>query len=394
MPFKIVRNDITRMKVDAIVNSANPQVAVGRGVDSRIYSAAGWDKLFKEREKIGPMERGSAAITPGFDLDAKYIIHTVGPKWDPEDPEPARRQLRSCYDNAMSLAIERGIKSIAFPLISTGNYRFPKEEGLDIAFTTISKYLYTTEMDVYLVVNDEEAFSLSKKLLDDIEDFIGSRYLEEPVMYGSTMPNNMPVMPSEEPEAYRSVAPKSMPIVPSGKPEKNVIQRIFSREKTSDALKKRDTAQIPVQPLEKDTAEFSFSEDIEELAAGSLAKYDSLEELLKHRGETFQERLFRFMDISGKSDVEIYKGANLTKQTFSKIKKPGHTPKKRTILALAISMGLSIDDTKDLLMSAGQAFSPSDKIDLVVQYCMDHGMYNIIEVERILFEMFGETLVS
>ncbi len=393
MPFKIVRNDITRMKVDAIVNSANPAVAVGRGVDSRIYSAAGWDKLFREREKIGPMERGSAAITPGFDLDAQYIIHTVGPKWDPEDPEPARRQLRSCYDNAMSLAIEKGINSIAFPLISTGNYRFPKEEGLDIAFTTISKYLYTTEMYVYLVVNDEEAFSLSRKLLDDIEDFIGSRYLEEPVMYGGAMPNSMPVMPSEEPEAYRSAAPEKMPVMPSEAHEKNVIQRIFSREKTRDVLKKRDTAEISVLSKEEGP-EFGFSEDMEELAAGSLAKYDSLEELLKRRGETFQERLFRFMDMSGKSDVEIYKGANLTKQTFSKIKKPGHTPKKRTILALAISMGLSVDDTKDLLASAGQAFSPSDKIDLVVQYCMDHGIYSIIEVERILFEMFGETLVS
>ena len=374
MPFKIVRNDITKMKVDAIVNSANPHVAVGRGVDAHIYSAAGWDKLFEERVKIGPMRRGSAAITPGFDLDATYIIHTVGPKWDPENPEPARRQLRSCYDNAMSLAIEKGIKSIAFPLISTGNYRFPKEEGLDIAFTTISKYLYTTEMDVYLVVNDEEAFSLSKKLLDDIEDFIGSRYLEEPVMYGSAAPQSMPVMPSEE-------------------PEKNVFRGFFTRKKTKEAAVRRDTAEISVLSKEE-VPEFSFLEEADELASGSLSKYDSLEELLKHRGETFQERLFRFMDMSGKSDVEIYKGANLTKQTFSKIKKPGHTPKKRTVLALAISMGLSIDDTKDLLMSAGQAFSPSDKIDLVVQYCMDHGMYNIIEVERILFEMFGETLVS
>lgn len=313
MPFKIVRNDITKMKVDAVVNSANPAVAVGRGVDQMIYSAAGWDKLFRERVKIGPMRRGSAAITPGFDLDAKYIIHTVGPKWDPDDPDPARRQLRSCYDNVMSLAIEKGIKSIAFPLISTGNYRFPKEEGLDIAFTTISKYLYTTEMDVYLVVNDEEAFSLSKKLLDDIEDFIGSRYLEEPVMYGSMVPESMPAM-------YGSMAPESAPEMPSKAPERNVIQRIFSREKTSDALRKRDTAEIP-KLSQEETPEFSFAEE-EIPAAGSLSRYDSLEELLKHRGETFQERLFRLMDMSGKSDVEIYKGANLTKQTFSKIKKP------------------------------------------------------------------------
>ena len=235
------------------------------------------------------------------------------------------------------------------------------------------------------MVNDEEAFSLSKKLLDDIEDFIGSRYLEEPVMYGSMAPESMPAM-------YGSMAPESASEMPSKAPERNVIQRIFSREKTSGALRKRDTAEIP-KLSQEETPEFSFAEE-EIPAAGSLSRYDSLEELLKHRGETFQERILRLMDMSGKSDVEIYKGANLTKQTFSKIKKPGHTPKKRTILALAISMGLSVDDTRDLLASAGQAFSPSDKVDLAVQYCMDHGIYNIYEVERILFELFEETLVS
>ncbi len=204
-------------------------------------------------------------------------------------------------------------------------------------------------------------------------------------MYGSMAPESMPAM-------YGSMAPESAPEMPSKAPERNVIQRIFSRERTRDALKRRDTAEFPKLSKEE-TPEFSFNE--EELpATGALSRYDSLEELLKHRGETFQERLFRFMDMSGKSDVEIYKGANLTKQTFSKIKKPGHTPKKRTILALAISMGLSVDDTRDLLASAGQAFSPSDKVDLAVQYCMDHGIYNIYEVERILFELFEETLVS
>lgn len=404
MPFKIVRNDITKMKVDAVVNSANPHVAVGRGVDENIYSAAGWDKLFAERKKIGPMSRGSAAITPGFDLDARYIIHTVGPKWREDDPEPARRQLRSCYDNAMSLAIENGVRSIAFPLISTGNYGFPKEEGLDIAFTTISKYLYTTEMDVYLVIYDEEAFSLSKKLTDDIDEFIDSRYVEESQktrdeLYGSrgSAPaaggfynNAMPVSSSETAPGRRSARGLF------SRRRKEVL-----RAEKAEAAYEEELELMPLSPAPQETEEkaaeppvnYSVGKALDDTVA--FDKYNSLEELLKqHKGETFQDRLFRFMDRTGKSDVEIYKGANLTKQTFSKIKKPGHTPKKRTVLALAISMGLSIDDTKDLLESAGQAFSPSDKVDLAVQYCMDHGIYNILEVERILFELFEETLVS
>ena len=418
MPFRIVRNDITKMKVDAVVNSANPHVAVGRGVDEHIYSAAGWDRLFEERKKIGPMRRGSAAITPAFDLDAKYIIHTVGPKWRAEDPEPARRQLRSCYDNVMSLAIENGVRSIAFPLISTGNYGFPKEEGLDIAFTTISKSLYTTEMDVYLVIYDEEAFSLSKKLMDDIDEFIDSRYVEEaesawnenreyeaikPLSYGN-MPGSGPGAPMAG-GLQRSAPPENLPKASS---KRRLSTGLFSRRrreereaekaeiiKVEENLLMDEAPQFP--ETQKSVAEADAYHGKEETPDESIAfdEYGSLEDLLKHyKGETFQERLFRFMDRTGKSDVEIYKGANLTKQTFSKIKKPGHIPKKRTVLALAISMELSIDDTKDLLESAGQAFSPSDKVDLAVQYCMDHGIYSILEVERILFELFEETLVS
>ena len=401
MPFKIVRNDITKMKVDAVVNSANPNVAIGRGVDETIYRAAGWEELFEDRKRIGPMRRGSAAITPGHDLDAKYIIHTVGPRWDPEDPEPARRQLRSCYDNAMTLALEYGVGSIAFPLISTGNYSFPKEEGLNIAFSTISKYLYANEMDVYLVIYDEEAFSLSKKLLDDIDEFIDSRYVEEKkIAYGGFNADGM--SGSGTVFAQRS-AGMGVPEAarPMAENMRKASKRRFPSILQSGRKASRDERiydEKPEEILMDAAAELAEAEEpapaIQAESTQGFTKYDSLEDLLKHRGETFQERLFRFMDMSGKSDVEIYKGANLTKQTFSKIKKPGHIPKKRTILALAISMGLSIDDTKDLLESAGQAFSPSDKVDLAVQFCMDRGIYNILDVERILFEKFGETLVS
>ena len=422
MPFKIVRNDITKMKVDAIVNTANSKVAVGPGVDEAVYRAAGWDRLFSERCKIGPMERGSVAITDGFDLEAKYIIHAVGPKWDEEEPERVRKQLRDCYDNSMSLALEHGLHSIAFPLIATGNHAFPKDEGLDIAFTTISKYLYTTDMDVYLVVYDDEAFSLSKKLLDDIDEFIDSRYVEkakDDSIFVSERRYNMESMPSYS-ATERSEAPvpgNSAPLTGSSAPpvekaEKPVqrLEKVSSSRKPFRSLisglgRKKEPEDIiesenmEISGMFPEAAEYSMApapaEDRDaSFDTGAFSQFRNLDDILRHAGETFQERLFRFIDMSGMSDVEVYKGANLSKQTFSKIKQPGHAPKKRTVLALALSMKLSVDDTRDLLQSAGQAFSPSDKVDLTVQYCMYNGIYNIFDVERILFEKFGVTLVS
>ena len=394
MPFKIVKNDITKMKVDAIVNTANPRVNVGRGVDEAIYQAAGWRRLFREREKIGPMQRGTAAITPAFRLPAKYIIHTVGPKWDPADVEHGKKQLRDCYDNSLSLAMEHGVKSIAFPLISTGSYSFPKELGLEIAYETISKYLYVSDMDVYLVVYDDEAFELSKKLTDDIDEFIDQHYVDE------DKSNNQEVYANhsrefdaavEEPAealgmgseaSYRSAPMADFDGFGIPVPEKQESYRMpaagIPKASKAPLLPEK---QAPKKPAKKETIPFKV--------------YKSLEDLLKNStGETFQERLFRYIDKSGLSDVEVYKRANLSKQTFSKIKQTGHIPKKKTIFALALSMKLSIDETKDLLESAGQAFSPSDKIDLVIQYCMYHDIYSIFDVERILFDKFGETLVS
>lgn len=395
MPFKIVRNDITKMRVDAIVNTANPEARVGSGVDETIYKAAGWDKLLEARRKIGPIERGSAAITEGFDLSARYIIHTVGAKWDEEDPERAKKILRDCYDNSMSLAMEHGLKSIAFPLISTGNYDFPKEVGLKIAYDTISRYLYVSEMDVYLVVYDDEAFALSKKLRSDIDEYIDSHYVREEQTFGYSMEmaryRSAPAMPSGNMPS-KAMPPGNMPSdARKTKAEKHsILKNIFAggsrldhkaEEKTAD-----DEPDILVGSAIQEPVEYSLNE--------AFTEYKSLDELLKVKGETFQDRLFRYMDKSGKSDVEIYKTANISKQTFSKIKQPGHIPKKKTILSIALALKLSVDDTRDLLEAAGQAFSPSDKLDLIVQYCMYKGIYDLIDVECILFDRIGETLVS
>ena len=289
--------------------------------------------------------------------------------------------------------MEHGVKSIAFPLISTGSYSFPKELGLEIAYETISKYLYVSDMDVYLVVYDDEAFELSKKLTDDIDKFIDQHYVGEDKNNNQTVLGNYSCeynVAVEEPAedlgmeseaSYRSAPMSNFDGFGIPVPEKEESYRM-----PAAGIPKSSKAPIPEKqalkkPAKKETIPFK--------------EYKSLEDLLKNStGETFQERLFRYIDKSGLSDVEVYKGANLSKQTFSKIKQTGHIPKKKTIFALALSMKLSIDETKDLLESAGQAFSPSDRIDLVIQYCMYHNIYSIFDVERILFDKFGETLVS
>ena len=176
MPFEIVRNDITNMQVDAIVNSANPRPVVGLGTDSSIHEKAG-PELLVARQKIGPIPVGQAAITPAFRLSAKYVIHTVGPVWDGGN-YGEETLLRSCYVESLKLALEHGCKSIAFPLIATNNYGFPKDKALQIAVSAFSEFLLETEMQIYLVVFNRDAYQLSEKLFQNVESYIEEHFVD------------------------------------------------------------------------------------------------------------------------------------------------------------------------------------------------------------------------
>ncbi|MDO4834706.1 MAG: macro domain-containing protein, partial [Bacillota bacterium] len=179
MPLKIIRNDISKASADAIVNTANPQVAVGAGVDQTIYEAAGSRELLAERAKIGPMSPGQSAATPAFALDAKYIIHTVGPAWEGGGCGE-REAVASCYRESLKLADELCCESVAFSLISTGTYGLPKDEALKIAVSEISSFLFTHDMTVYMVVYDRESFVISGKAFADIRSYIEERDVRLP----------------------------------------------------------------------------------------------------------------------------------------------------------------------------------------------------------------------
>ena len=334
MPFEIVRNDITKMAVDAIVNTANPRPVVGAGTDAMVHSAAG-PELLQARQRIGSIAAGQAAVTPAYGLNAKFVIHTVGPVW--QDGSHGEEQLlRSCYENSLKLAAQHRCRSIAFPLISTGNYGFPKDKALQIAISAFSAFLPENEMQIYLVVFDKTSFQLSEKLFQSIASYIDENYVS-----------------SAKRAAYGA-----------------------ARERRRDM-------------------EFCESLTLREMAMPTAApKAASLQDMLKQEDAGFTETLLKLIDKTGKKDSEIYKKANLSKQHFSKIRNnPHYKPTKPTAIALALALELNLKETRDLIGRAGYALTNSSKFDLIIRYFIENRNYNVLEINMALYE-FDQPLLG
>ena len=348
MPLQIVRNDITKVTADAIVNTANPNPRIGRGTDSAIYTAAGKELLLAEREKIGRIERGDAVATPAFGLNAKYIIHTVGPIW--KDGEHGEKEtLSSCYEKSLALALELKCKSISFPLISSGVYGFPKDTALEIAFSTISSFLMKHEMKVLLVVFDRHALELSENLLGDIKQYIDDHTVRATAIKEYT--DDTRYLPEY-----------------IGNDSTAVEYKITQPEGNGGKSKRAFSTPLP-HPGK------------------------SLKAILDEPGLTFQQKLFELIDKSGMDDVTVYKRANVDRKVFSTIRcHVDYKPKKKTAVALAIALKLDLPAMQDLLARAGFAFSPSDKFDLIIAYCVENKVYDIYKVNTALFDNGQPTL--
>ena len=311
MPFEIVRNDIVNMQVDAVVNTANPNPVIGSGVDSGIHKKAGHE-LLAARRKIGCIEFGDAVITPGFGLDAKYVIHTVGPIW--EDGNHGEEQiLSSCYRKSLALAKEHECESIAFPLIATGNYGFPKPLALQIAVREISTFLLENEMQIYLVVFGKEAFALSEKLFKSVSSYIDENYIRSKTLdeYGTE-------------SVYGS---------------RLETRRIRERLKRSNRI-------------HEDICPSQALEECLDMSVGAAIPMDSDDwgQLLKDLDAGFSETLLQLIDRTGKKDSEIYKKANVDRKLFSKIRNNmDYKPSKTTALAFAFALELDVDETKDFI---------------------------------------------
>ena len=403
MPFQIIRNTITKVRADAIVNTANPEPIYADGTDRAVYEAAGADALLAARKEIGRIAVGKAAVTPAFALPAKYIIHTVGPVWEGGHAGEFEA-LASCYRESLTLAEQLGCRSIAFPLIATGVYGFPKDRALEIALTEIRTFLAAEcpgedegnagsarEMAVTLVVFDRASFDLSAGLVEDVRQFIDDReaaWRREQEFAGI---DSIPLMGQMYPEEPCFMAPpppapsRSMP----GNAPGGAGAALFGEARESAS--REPVSRKPKRPLmDRLAGKFQRKADLEEEtlpAPEPIRAARSLDDLMSNIGETFQECLLRLIDEKGMTDPEVYKRANIDRKLFSKIRcRADYQPTKRTACAFAVALRLNMDEAIDLLAKAGLAFSPASRFDLILEYCIQHHIYDIFEVNALLFD--------
>jgi O-acetyl-ADP-ribose deacetylase (regulator of RNase III) len=337
MPFNIIRADITTLKVDAIVNAANTDLAMGGGVCGAIFNAAGVRELQAACDKLAPIKTGEAVITPGFKLPAKYVIHAAGPVYHRYTPNESERLLRAAYTNSLKCAVENKCESIAFPLISSGIYGYPKDEALRVATAAIQDFLGDYDITVTLAVFDKAAFTVGAGLLGEVESYIDEHYVEE-----------------------HQIRQRKLLDV-----ERKAIQ-------AEESIHFEEAAGLPPQMAQ---------------AAAPTAMPPRLDDLVGNLDEPFTATLFRLIDATGKTDAEIYKRANIDRRLFSKIRSNKHyAPSKPTVLALAVALRLNLNQTEDLLSRAGFALSHSRKFDVIVEYFIESGKYDIFEINNVLFE--------
>ncbi len=341
MPLEIVRNDITKMKVDAIVNAANQTLLGGGGVDGAIHHAAG-PGLLAECRTLGGCETGSAKITGAYRLPCKYVIHTVGPRWC-GGSHGERDKLISCYRTSLALAKEKGCETVAFPLISSGIYGYPKDKALKVAIDTISDFLSENEMTVYIVIFDRASYQIGEKLFKDIAEYIDDNYVEE----------------------HTDV-------------RREQRRRLLSDKSVKSCVPAEEAMPMP-------------------LAAKSCMAVPSaptLDEAVSMIDESFSEMLLRKIDERGITDAECYKKANIDRKLFSKIRSDRfYKPSKPTVLAFAIALELSLSETQEMLLKAGFALSHSNKSDIIIEFFISHGNYNIFEINEALFA-FDQSLLG
>ena len=391
MAFQIVRNDITKIRADAIVNTANPEPVYKGGTDAAIYTAAGADRLLAERRKIGRIAEGDVAVTPAFDLDAKYIFHTVGPIWQ-GGVNGEKETVKNCYVNCLNKALELGIESIAFPLIATGVYGFPKAEALQIATSVFSSFLAKNDLEITLVVFDSESFSLTGKIFAGVNEFIDGHYVQEKTLeeysidaaFGAAF-NGAPLdeLPLEEfpcedfPCEYEPCEAAEGRPAPRGRERRRHLRRnkLFANEN------------MEAMPPERAFMAGAAMAAPAAPAGAPAPAQRSLDDVVKNLSETWSEGLLRMITEKGYTDVEVYRRANVDRKLFSKIRSnKDYKPKKSTAVAFALALKLNLDETKDFIGRAGYAFSPSSKFDLIVEYFIENGVYDFMTINMALFE--------
>ncbi len=344
MPFEIVRNDITRMETDAVVNAANPTLLGGGGVDGAIHSAAG-PELLEECRTLHGCETGQAKITKGYRLPAKYVIHTVGPVWR-GGRHGERELLRSCYTRSLELAEKYQCESVAFPLISAGAYGYPGEEAMEVAVEAISSFLLHHDMTVYLVVFGRSAFFTGKKLFRDIKEYID--------------------------DVYAACHDRK---------RTERMRRLRWRENGEGALIREENLYGSV--LANEAAPLPSA-----APRAEMRKEPDWQALVRATDEGFSQALLRMIDERGMKDSECYRKANVDRRLFSKIRSdPEYRPSKPTVFAFVMALRLTLPEAKELLKKAGFALTRSSRMDLVMEYCIREQIYDVLQINEVLYEL-------
>ena len=350
MAFQIIRNDITKVSADAIVNTANPEPVIGGGTDYAIHKAAG-PELLEARKKIGNIYTGQSVATPAYQLSAKYVLHTVSPAWI-DGKHHEEEDLRKAYDAALILAYELGCKSIAFPLMAAGTYGFPHDLALSVAIRAFTDFLLDHEMQIYLVLFNSKAFGIAGSIFDDLKSYIDDNYVSEK--------NEEEYFIDEYPTVNAS----------SIRPKRAELQR---RRRMERERRERESfvGSAPQAPL----------------AAPRPDERYSLADILKQHEKTFSEYLLDLLKERDGKDSEVYKRAEVSKQLFSKIlNNPDYQPTKSTVIQLALGLELDLVQTQKLLGKAGYALTRSSKTDLVVQYYIERKIYNVTFINEALYD--------
>ena len=342
MPLEIVRNDITQMAVDAIVNAAKESLLGGGGVDGCIHRAAG-PELLAACKTLGGCKTGEAKITKAYRLPCKYVIHTVGPVWN-GGQYGEKEKLVSCYRTSLALAKALGCETVAFPLISSGIYGYPKDQALRVAVDTIGEFLMEHDMTVYIVIFDRAAYQISGKLFANIAAYIDDHYVDEHT------------------DSHRERLRR--------------LSRLESKATRVCEDAASDFMAAPCAPMAMRVAGTSLDDMLGELDAG------------------FSETLLKLIDRTGKKDSEIYKKANIDRKLFSKIRNnPAYKPSKTTAIAFAIALELDLEETRDFIARAGFALSHSNKFDVIIEYFIKQKNYDIFEINEALFA-FDQSLLG
>lgn len=344
MPLTIAQGDIAQFSADALVNAANRSLSEGGGVCGALFKGAGRERMRAAFEAVGGCEPGQAVATPAFGLSARYVIHAVGPVYM-GGRQGEEETLRNAYRSALRLAREKALSSIAFPLISAGIYGYPKNEALHVATETIRDFLLTDEgeMDVTLVLYDREDLRLNNRLEMEI-DFLLRRGM----------------LPEAESVRYRMESSRNRRYLE--KLEQRQSADAFTKE--APRVRRQMPYGTPSMPVESAPAPMELDLQLD---------------------ESFSRTLLKLIDSKGYKDAEVYKRANIDRRLFSKIRNESYRPGKSTVLALALALRLSRTDAESLLARAGYALSSSIEFDVVVSYFINKGVYDVFEINAVLF---------